>query len=94
MIKESVITNIASPISNQNGFVFNETLLPIFAPIIDPISTNNAGSQIISPRDQNIVAAPIHVKVVAHKEVAIALWISHPMAFKKAGRENQHFRLE
>jgi hypothetical protein len=26
------------------------------------------------------------VKIVTHKEVAIALWISHPVAFKKAGK--------
>ena len=46
-IKETDIMNIVSPISNQNVFVFNETLLPILAPIIDPVITNNAGSQII-----------------------------------------------
>ena len=50
------------------------------------MSAKIAGHQIISPRDQNIAAAPIHVKIVTHKEVAIALWMSHPMAFKKAGK--------
>ena len=61
-----------SPISNQNGFVFNEILLPILAPSIDHISTDNAGSQIIFPRCQYIGIAPRAVKIDTVNEVAIA----------------------
>jgi len=85
VIRARATTNIPRPISNQTDFVFNDTALPSLAPTIEPMSAKIAGNQIISPRDQNIVAAPIHVKIVTHKEVAIALWISHPVAFKKAG---------
>ena len=54
----------------QDGiFVFNETELPSFAPIIEPMSAKIAGNQIISPQDQNIAAAQMHVKIVTHKEV-------------------------
>ena len=41
-----------SPISNQKGFVLRESLLPTLAPIVDPMSTNNAGNQNIFPRCQ------------------------------------------
>jgi len=88
VIRARATTNIPRPISNQIDFVFNETALPSFAPIIEPMSAKIAGHQIISPRDQNIAAAPIHVKIVTHKEVAIALWMLHPMAFKKKERKS------
>jgi hypothetical protein len=51
-INARTITNIESPSSSQNGFVFNDLLLPIKTPIIDPISTNTAGNQLILPRFQ------------------------------------------
>ena len=56
------------------------------------MSAKNAGNQIISPRDQNIVVAQMHVKIVMHKAVTIVLWISHPMTFKKAGKREPALR--
>jgi len=71
-MKARVVTSTVSPISNHVGLVFSDILLPILAPIIDPISTNTAGSQIISPRCQYIGIAPKAVKIDTVNEVAIA----------------------
>jgi hypothetical protein len=72
IINAKAITNIERPTSSQNGFVFNETLLPILAPAIEPIRTQNAGNQIISPLCQYIGIAPKAVKIDTVNEVAIA----------------------
>jgi len=65
------IINIVSPISHQSGLVLNDILLPVLAPIIDSISTDIAGSQIIPPRCQYIGIAPKAVKIDTVNEVAI-----------------------
>ena len=72
-INARTITNIESPSSNQNGFVLNDILLPILAPIIDPTSTSTAGSQLILPRFQYTIIAGRAVKIVATNDVATAL---------------------
>ena len=93
MIKASTITNIASPISNQNGFVLNETLLPILAPIIDPIRTYNAGNQIMLPLGQYIAMAPRAVKMVTSNDVASALCALRPILLKKPDRGKHRYHL-
>ena len=79
---------IERPISNHLGLVFNEIWLPLLAPIIDPMRTNSAGCQIISPRLQYTIIAKNAVNIVTKRDVAIASWISNFIALKKGGNKD------
>lgn len=68
-----MITKTDNPISNHLGFVFNEIILPNLAPIIEPITTTNAGKNTISPRYQKMMTPAEAVKIVTNNDVAIAL---------------------
>ena len=72
-MEANTIFSIAIPASNLMDFVFNEILLPILIPTIEPIKTQNADNQIMFPRYQYIGIAPKAVKIDTVNEVAIAL---------------------
>ena len=82
-----------SPISNHFGLVFNDILLPVLAPIIDPTRTDKAGSQIIFPRYQYMLIAKVAVKIVTNREVAIALCMSSFMALRNGGNREPPLKI-